>query len=619
MAYKNIDDLRANAAKYGEKELYRYLDTKSGKWVEVSWGSFLKDTEDIASGLIALGVEPGDRIAVCARNNPLLLNIDYAVYMVRGVLVPVNYKEPQTVFDHILDLTEAEVIFVSDKGLLERVLEYVKGRPSAKLKHVVMLKDEKVLDSGPINIIGLADLEAKGRDAEYRKVLEKRISEGVPSDLATIMFVNVAEGMPKGAMIGHDQIEAAIDMHMRFLGDAVEEGQISISYLPLSHIYEKAWLYVCIKTGLRIAFCKDEGKVYEALKGVQPDIVRCVPRFWQEFYKKFVDYYMAQNMWRRQMVKRAFKVGKMRNLYYRRTGRKVPFTVESEYKYWDKHLFSKFRKEIGLASRGIYPTSGSILNDKILGFLLKAGLDIYYGYGLVETTVPVSVFPVLRPVLGTVGKPLEETHIKISNDGEVLLKGPTIMRGYYKDKEATEKAFDKEGYFHTGDMGYLTETGELVINGRLREIYKTSKGKIIPPVFIEKTLMKSPLLQRVLAVADAREYVTALVYPNPDELKRIADERGWKYKDIEELHSLPETKKLLMDEIEKYQGNFADYMRVRNIEIIPRDISRATGEISVTGKVRRLKVRNSFLKQVEKLYPNEYIEAEPLFDLHQPH
>lgn len=606
--------------KYGDKVLYRFIDEITGEWRQTSWNKFFRKTEEVALGLLAAGIKPGDNVAVCSPNCPQMLAIDYAIFMVRGVSVPINPRDSQQLFDHIMKLTDPKVLFVGDKKQFSKAMKYVKKYPESKLDKIVLIWES---EDDRKNYSSLAEsietFEARGLKEGDRNELNKRIEDGSSSDLALILFNNVAHGMPKGAMIGHDQLQAAIDMHDKFMGDSIHEGQLSISYLPLTHIFEKAWLYMCLYRGLTIAFCYNENKVYDMLQQLHPDIVRCVPRFWENFYNDFVDYYLSRNWIGKRRITRAFHVGKKRNLYYRRTGRKTPRWVEMEYRYWDKRIFRKLREHIGLVNnKGIYPTSGSLLNDKIVGFLLKAGFDIYFGYGLVETTVPVSIFPVLHPIVGTVGRPLKGTKIKISNDGEVLVKGPTVMRGYYKDDEGTKAVFDEEGYLHTGDMGYLTPGESLVINGRRREIYKTSTGKIIPAASVENVLMESPILRRVLTVADARPYVTALVYPEMKELKRIAEEKGWKFNDDAELLTLKETKQLLMEEIEAYQKDLSEYMKVRNIVVIPRDISREKGEISVSGKVRRKTVHNHFLKQIDCLYPGEHVEAAPLFDLHQP-
>lgn len=619
MAYPIIERLLKNVETFGEKELYRFEDQNTKEWHSTSWNKFIGKCRLIATALIDNGVAPGDNVAMCSPNCPHILALDYGIFMTRSVSVAINPKESQMVFDHIMRQTEASVIFVGDRNQFIKAMNYVKANPDHKIKRIVLIweDEESKKEYGDLGIFIEDFINGTDTDSN-KKELEKRIAEASLDDLALISYVNVPKGMPKGAMIGHDQIQAAIDMHNKFLQDTLHPGQLSVSYLPMSHVFEKMWLYMCVNTGLNIAFCYNEQELNQIMKELKPHIIRAVPRFWEKFYTDFVHYYFKQSWWGKKKIKRAFKLGKRRNLYYRRTGRKTPYLIEKEYQYWNKKIFSKLRAQIGLTNPGIYPTTGAMLNDKIMGFVIKAGLDIYFGYGLVETTVPISFFPLKNPILGTVGKALEGYKIKIANNGEVMVKGPTLLRGYYKDEEATRAAFDSEGYLHTGDMGYITPGNQLVINGRKREIYKTSTGKIIPPVFIEKSLERSPLLQRVLTVADVRQYVTALVYPDLDMLRDIAKENGWAFSSDEELLKLPSTKELLMKEIEKYQENLAEYMRVRNIEVMDRDISRSKGEIGVNGDVRRAKVRENFLKQIDRLYPNEYIQAEPLFDLHQP-
>lgn len=619
MAYKIIENLLDNVYNFRNRELYCFIDETSGEWKSTSWRGFLDKTEQIAMGLIDLGVRPGDMVAVCSPNCPQMLSLDYALFMIRAVSVPINHHESQHVFNHIMNLTEASVVFVGDSKQYDMAVNFVKAHPDNRLRKIVLIwEDEKTRDSYGDLGESIWTLMAQKDKPGLRDELDRRIEEGDSKDLASVVFTTGTTGMPKGVMLGHEQIDAGLEIHDRFLVN-LNPGEVSLSYLPMSHIFEKTWLYMCVHRGLRIAFCYDPAKISYMLRTINPHVMCCVPRFWEKLYTCYFEYYNRQNWLRRQLIRRAFHVGKMRNLYYRRTGRRIPWRVEREYRYWDKHVFSKLREQSGLLKPGIYPTAGSMLNDKIMGFFLKAGFDILLGYGLTETTASVAIFPFLNPVVGTVGNPLDGIKLKINDNGEVMVKGPTVMRGYYKAPEETRAAFDEDGYFHTGDVGFITRSGALVINGRLKEIYKTSTGKIVPPLLIENTLMESPLLERVVAVADARKYVTALVYPNMNELRRIAGEKHWQYSGDDELLSLGKTRELLMEEIEKRQKELADYMHVRNIGIMPRDLSVEAGELAVSGKVRRKVVRENFISIIDTLYPNEFIDADPLFVSHQPY
>lgn len=619
MAYKIIENLLDNVYNFRNRELYCFIDETSGEWKSTSWRGFLDKTEQIAMGLIDLGVRPGDMVAVCSPNCPQMLSLDYALFMIRAVSVPINHHESQHVFNHIMNLTEASVVFVGDSKQYDMAVNFVKAHPDNRLRKIVLIwEDEKTRDSYGDLGESIWTLMAQKDKPGLRDELDRRIEEGDSKDLASVVFTTGTTGMPKGVMLGHEQIDAGLEIHDRFLVN-LNPGEVSLSYLPMSHIFEKTWLYMCVHRGLRIAFCYDPAKISYMLRTINPHVMCCVPRFWEKLYTCYFEYYNRQNWLRRQLIRRAFHVGKMRNLYYRRTGRRIPWRVEREYRYWDKHVFSKLREQSGLLKPGIYPTAGSMLNDKIMGFFLKAGFDILLGYGLTETTASVAIFPFLNPVVGTVGNPLDGIKLKINDNGEVMVKGPTVMRGYYKAPEETRAAFDEDGYFHTGDVGFITRSGALVINGRLKEIYKTSTGKIVPPLLIENTLMESPLLERVVAVADARKYVTALVYPNMNELRRIAGEKHWQYSGDDELLSLGKTRELLMEEIEKRQKELADYMHVRNIGIMPRDLSVEAGELAVSGKVRRKVVRQNFISIIDTLYPNEFIDADPLFVSHQPY
>ncbi len=619
MAYKIIENLLNNVRNYRNRELYNFIDETTGEWASTSWNGFLEKTEEIAMGLINAGVKPGDMVAVCSPNCPQMLCLDYALFMIRAVSVPINHLEPQKVFDYEMMLTEASVVFVGERSELEKALRYVESNPDHKVRKIVVIwdKEENRHLYGTI-CESLARLMKEGKTEANREILLKRIAEGVPSDLAIVLFTTGTTGMPKGVMLGHEQLDAGMAMHDRFLGDSVKENQISLSYLPMSHVFEKAWLYMCVLRGLRIVFCYDTKKVFDIMHRVRPHIMCCVPRFWEKVYTHFFEYYNSQNRFRRLMIKRALYIGKKRNLFYRRKGKKVPSYLEREYRFWDKHVFSRLSEQTGLSRPGVYPTAGSLLNEKIMGFFLTVGFDILLGYGLTETTASVTIFPFLDPVLGTVGRPLDKMEIRISDSGEVLVKGPTVMRGYLKSEEDTRAAFDEDGFFRTGDLGYILPDGSLVINGRIKEIYKTSNGKVVPPLLIEKTLMESPLIERVVIIADCRKYVTALVYPNLVELRRIASDRNWSYGDDEELLHLKETKDLLMKDIEKHQDHLVCYMRVRDIAVMPRDLSKDAGEVGLTGKIRRKVVKEHFSDLVESLYAKDTISDSPLLDSEQP-
>lgn len=618
MSYKIIDNLLGQVYKYRNRELYSFIDQDTMKWVSTSWKSFLEKTEGIARGLLTIGVEPGQLVAVCSPNCPQILALDYALYMIRAVVVPIGHQESQTVFNHVMDLTEAEVVFVGDENQYAKVREYIRHNPGHKIRHIVMVWGrEKERSRERFISENIWDLIARGDDEKTHGELDSRMASADEKDLALVIFTTGTTGMPKGVMLAHEQLDAGLEMHDRFL-TALTDDKLSLSYLPMSHIFEKAWLYICVRRGVRIAFCYDTSKVQETLLEVHPDTMCCVPRFWEKLYTCFYNHYHKQNWLGKRMINRAFHVGKRRNLYYRRNGKKVPSRVEREYRFWDRKVFSRLREITGLKNPGIYPTAGSMLNDKIMGFMLKAGFDIMLGYGMTETTATITIFPWLYPVVGTVGRPLDRMRLKIADNGEIMVKGPTVMRGYYKDEEATKAAFDEEGYLHTGDLGFINPDGSLVVTGRIKEIYKTSTGKSIPPVYIENTIMESPLIERAVAVADSRKYVTAIVYPETDMLRRMADEAGVDYADVEELLGLEWTRRILLEEVRRQQKEMSPYMHVHDIGIMRRDLSKEKGEIGVSGKLRRKVIRDNFRALIDSLYEEEFIDAEPLFVSGQP-
>ena len=305
------------------------------------------------------------------------------------------------------------------------------------------------------------------------------------------------------------------------------------------------------------------------------------------------------------MVRRALKCGKRRNLDYRRRGARVPWLLEKEYSFWNKNIFSKLKHAIGIPQPNMFPTAGAPLSDKICEFMHSAGINIVIGYGLSETTATVSCFPDTGYEIGTVGIPLTGVKVKIDKSGEILVKGPTVTPGYYKNPEANEKAFTDDGYFRTGDAGYFTRGGALVLTERVKDLFKTSNGKYIAPQMLESRLAENKYIDEAAVIGDRRKYVTALVVPNLSQLRRWASENGLETDDTNTLVSDPRTVAFMMKQIDGVQQGLAEYEKIKKITLLPNHFSIMNGEVTNTMKVRRPIVAKRYAREIESMYPDD--------------
>ncbi|MDE5673912.1 MAG: AMP-binding protein, partial [Muribaculaceae bacterium] len=304
----------------------------------------------------------------------------------------------------------------------------------------------------------------------------------------------------------------------------------------------------------------------------------------------------------RFMVRRAIKCGKKRNLDYVRLGKKAPWAVEKEYAFWNRNIFQKLKNAIGIPNPNMFPTAGAPLSDKIVEFLRSVGIEVVIGYGLSETTATVSFYPSEGYEIGTVGIPLPGLEVKIDKNGEILVKGATVTPGYYNNPEANENAFTDDGFFRTGDAGYFTRGGALVLTERVKDLFKTSNGKYIAPQMLESRLAENKYIDEVAVIGDQRKFVSALIVPNLSQLRKWAEEKGIDYSDTVKFVSDSRVVSFVMDQINLVQQGVAEYEKIKRITLLPHHFSIMHGEVTNTMKVRRPVVAKRYAKEIEAMY-----------------
>ncbi len=603
MANKLVEIVPANARRLSGREAYRFCWRKDGEWLSTTWDEFEVQVEVAAKALAMLGLIEKDTIAICSPNTPQIFITELGAFKNRLACIPIYSSSSQGQYDFIVSDGGASVLFVGDKHQYPLAYNHWKANPD-KIKKIVIFKNDG-LDLFEDDTVSICwdDFVRLGMTAPEEVVaeVEARAERGLPEDMATLIYTSGTTGEPKGVVISHSNYDAAMEMHMELL-TAIDDDDVSMAFLPMSHILEKAWCFFCITRGLTIAVNYDPRLIQDTIHEVHPNLMCCVPRFWEKVYAGVKEKIAGMGKMQRMMVARALKVGHKRNIDYARLGKKAPWLVEKEYQFWDKKVFSLLKKAIGIPDPNFFPTAGAPLSDRICEFLRSVGIDIIIGYGLSETTATVSCYPDTGYEIGTVGIPLPGVKVRIDTNGEILVKAATVTPGYYNNPDANAAAFTDDGYFRTGDAGHFNESGALVLTERVKDLFKTSNGKYIAPQMMESRLAENKYIDEVAVIGDQRKYVTALVVPNLSQLRRWAQKAGVPADDSVALCSDPRTVEFMMSEINPLQKDLAEYEKIKKITLLPHHFSIMNGEVTNTMKVRRPVVAKRYAREIEKMY-----------------
>lgn len=593
------------AKKYGNREALRYRDYLTDQWTSMSWKSFKQDIERCAHALLQAGVEEQGKVAVFSQNCPEILITHFASFYNRAIPVPIYATSSKDEAAYIINDSGSTVLMVGDKEQYDIAMQLFDMCPCLKL--VVVMNTKVEVDKQQKNVTTWRRFLSDGGQAGEleRSALAKRMDEGRPDDLMYLIYTSGTTGQPKGVMLTHSNFGAAMMAHgMRLT--YVDDNDVSLSFLPLSHIFELGWTMYCLIHGLVVAINYDPREIQRAVKEISPNCMCSVPRFWEKVYTAIMDNVNGAKPVVKTLFKTAIRVGKTRNIKYARNGKKAPFLIEKQYQYFEKKVYSRLRKAIGVENGKLFPTAGAMLSDNITALLHAVGINIVIGYGLSETNASVCFYPNQGWELGTIGEPIPGVKVKIGDQNEILVKGPTVMRGYYNKPEETAQAIDADGWFHTGDCGELTEKGHLIMTERLKDLYKTSNGKYIAPQVLESLLAQDKYMAQVAVIGDGRKYVSALIVPDFDELKMWATKRKIKFRNNEELVNNPKTHDMIEKLINEYQKDLASHEQIKRFVLLPRPFTMESGEITNTMKIKRAVVNKRYAKLIDAMYAVDY-------------
>lgn len=571
------------------------------RWTATDWNSFAAEVEAVATAFEMLGLKEQETVAVFSANRPGILITDFAAFANRAIPVSVYATSSAEQVRYIVNDSKAKLLFVgndtqyaiaraikSECPSLERIITYNPRIPFDKD------------DDTSMSLDALIKMGAEGSDKSRREVARRRDS-ATADDIATLLYTSGTTGEPKGAVLTHGCFNAALEIHKERL-TMLSDRDTSVSFLPLSHIFEKAWTYFCLFIGIKVYINLDPKEIQQTVAQVRPTCMCSVPRFWEKVYTSVREKLESMSGVKKAFMLRAVKVGYRRNIEFARVGKKAPWLLEMQYKMFERTVFDMLKRAIGIENGNIFPTAGAPLSPTIVEFFRACGINIVIGYGLSETTATVTCFPEVGYEIGSVGTVLPRIQVKIGANDEILVKGPTVMRGYFNKPKETEEAFTEDGWFRTGDAGRIDETGALILTERIKDLFKTSNGKYIAPQAIESRLGEDKYIEQVAVIGDQKKYVTAIIIPAFEALKEYARQHNISYKSVEDLVKNSEIVSLIAERIEKLQEGFAGFEKIKKFTLLPREFTMEAGELTNTLKLRRPVINERYAGEIAAMY-----------------
>ena len=585
---------------YGNRTALRYRDYSVGIWKDISWNEFSSRVRELSNAMLSIGVEEQENMAVFSQNMPEVLMVDFAAYAIRAVTIPMYATSSEMQVKYIVSDASIRFIFVGEQEQYDIAFRVLKlGSSLEKL----IIFDRNVQRNPEDNISIYLDDFRKGHDNRYEEEIERRTKAVQSQDLANILYTSGTTGLSKGVMLTHEMYNSALSAHYGVL--PLSDKDIILNFLPFTHVLERGWSYLCIANGCTMAVNLRPADVLQSLREVHPTCMCAVPRFWEKVYAGVQERMEKSSPMQKLLLEDALRVGHAYNVDYKMKGITPPIGLRMQYSLYENTIIAFLKKQLGLERANFFPTAGAAVPTVIEDFVRSAGLNMVVGYGLTESTATVSIDRLGMPIsIGSVGRLLDGVEIKFGENDEILLKGKTITKGYYRKAEVTELSIDQDGWFHTGDAGYIKD-GELFLTDRIKDLFKTSNGKYISPQLIESKLCVDKYIDQIVVVAEQRKFVSALVIPQYDLLMELAKDYGVECHSNEELCTNPRVVKFMMYRIETLQQEFAHYEQIKKITLLPEPFSMEKGELTDTLKVKRAVLYKNYREQIEKMYEEE--------------
>lgn len=592
--------IHSQAKKYGNRTALVRQDFGGSKWTNVSWNQFSANVKKVSNALLAFGLKPQDKIAVFSQNCAEYLYTDFGAYGIRVVSIPFYATTSGQQVQYMVNDASVRLVFVGEQEQYDKAHNIHSVCPS--LERIIVFDRHVRLSMHDPEAMYFDDFLKLGEDLSHEREVEALWKEANDDDLCNILYTSGTTGDSKGVMLTYGQYAAALKANDECV--PLTEKDRVIDFLPFTHIFERGWAYLAISEGCTLIVNTDPHKIQQSMRETHPTCMSSVPRFWEKVYQAVRAKIDRSSGMQQKMFYKAWNIGKKYNVDYLAKGKRPPLSLRLEYAIANKTVLGLVRSQIGLEHPNIFPTAGAYVSPEVQEFVHSIGIGMVVGYGLTESLATVSCNHLDEGyTIGSVGQPINGIEIKIGENSEILLKGPTITKGYYKRPEQNKTAFDADGFFHTGDAGYL-KNGELYLTERIKDLFKTSNGKYIAPQMIEALLLVDKFVDQVAVIADQRKFVSALVVPEYGALEEWARARGIKFADRVELCKDKEVNAMMMERIDILQQSLAHYEQIKRFTLLPHHFSMEKGEITNTLKLRRGMVNKHYKDIIDGMYAN---------------
>ena len=599
MIYYHFAELiHRQAEKYGNRTALKHRDNATGKWLKISWREFSDKVMLTAKAMAEFGIKVQENIGVYSQNMPQCLYTDFGAYGNRVVSIPMYATNSPGQIEYIINDAKIRTLFVGEHLQYNNAFKVQKD--SKYLERLVVFDPAVKMNPEDKTSIYFDDFLRLGDNAHAESTVKIRMTEAVPEDLATIIYTSGTTGESKGVMLPHSCYLEAMRIHDVRL-PLVTDKDLSMSFLPMTHIFEKAWCYYCLHKGVTIAINQDPKMIQKTLPEVHPTLMCNVPRFWEKVYAGVHEKINSASPAMKKIFLDAIETGRRYNLEYKNKGIPAPCSLKLKFQFYNKTVFTLLKKVLGIERGRFFPVAGAPLSDTINEFLQSVNIPIAYGYGLSETTATVCFYPEIGFQFGSIGEVMPGVQVKIDpRNNEILVKGKTVMSGYYNKPEETKRAFTEDGFFRTGDAGRL-EGNTLFFTERIKDLYKTSNGKYIAPQAIEMVMSGDNYIEQIAVIGDQRKFVSALIVPAYPLLEKYAGEKGISFESREELVKNKDIIRFIEARVEEHQKNLASYEKIKRFTLLPEPFMMGC-ELTDTLKLRRPVVLQKYATEIEAMY-----------------
>ena len=586
------------ANKYGDKTALTFKKFGSDKWQSVSWNQFSLRVKQVSNALLNIGAKPHDKIAVFSQNCVHYLYTDFGAYGIKVCSIPFYATSSEQQIQYMINDGQVRFLFVGEQEQYDKAHRVFALCPS--LERIIIFDSSVRISTHDPAALYFKDFIKLGENLPRQTEVEALYQSASMDDMANILYTSGTTGDSKGVMLTYGQYDVALRANDEVV--PVSEKDRVINFLPFTHIFERGWAYLCLSEGAQLFINTYPHEIQESMRQVHPTCMCSVPRFWEKVYIAVKAKMDEAGSVQKKLFYHALAVGRKRNIEYIANGKRPPLTLELEYKIINKTILSMVRKQLGLEHPNIFPTAGAYVSPEVEEFILSVGIGMVVGYGLTESLATVSCVHLDKKfTIGSVGRPISSIQIKIGEDNEILLKGPTITKGYYHRDTTNAKVFDEEGFFRTGDAGYMKD-GELFLTERIKDLFKTSNGKYIAPQQVESLLLVDKFIDQVAVVADQRKFVSALIVPEFRLVEDWAREHHIAFGSREDLCANEQVKKMLQERINTLQQQLAYYEQIKRITLLPHHFSMESGELTNTLKIRRPIINKNYQAEIDKMY-----------------